>query len=198
MRNKRLVLILGGARSGKSLFAEDLAARAGGPVTYMATSVAGDDEMVRRVAAHRERRPAEWATVEETLQIPETIVRLGQEPGILLIDCLTGWLSNMLLDNRLPHPGASDNEKEEYIKSRVEDLASAAGKSGAIVLVVSNEVGLGLVPPYPLGRLFRDVSGNANRYLASVADEVYLVVAGLAVEIKSLAVNLRSEKSYKL
>jgi len=198
MGDERLVLILGGARSGKSLFAEELAAQAGGPVAYVATSAAGDDEMIRRVAAHRERRPADWATVEENLQIPEIIARLGQESGILLIDCLTGWLSNMLLDDRLPHPGASDNEKEEYIKSRVEDLASTVGKSGATVLVVSNEVGLGLVPPYPLGRLFRDISGNANRFLASVADEVYLVVAGLAVEIKSLAVNLRSEKSYEL
>jgi len=96
----------------------------------------------------------------------------------------------MLLDVSLPSPGASDIEKEFYIKSRVEDLASAAGKASATVLVVSNEVGQGLVPPYPLGRLFRDVSGNANRFLASVADEVFLVVAGLAVEIKSRAVNV--------
>jgi adenosylcobinamide kinase/adenosylcobinamide-phosphate guanylyltransferase len=192
VKDKRLILILGGSRSGKSEFAEQMAARMEGPVTYVATSAACDCEMLRRVAEHRERRPAEWNTVEETLDIPRKIAEIGQRPGVLLIDCLTGWISNLLLDVNLPYPGATGTEKEVYIKSRVEELAASAARSRATVLVVSNEVGMGLVPAYPLGRVFRDAAGHANRYLASVADDVYLVVAGMAVELKSLAVNKSS------
>ncbi|MFZ5596748.1 MAG: bifunctional adenosylcobinamide kinase/adenosylcobinamide-phosphate guanylyltransferase [Bacillota bacterium] len=187
MGDRRLVLILGGARSGKSEFAEAMAAAMGGRVTYIATLAAGDPEMARRIAAHRERRPKEWITVEEARDVPREIESAGKESGVLLVDCLTGWISNLLLDESLPFPGASDPEKEAYVEARVKDLALAAAGSGASVIIVSNEAGMGLVPPYPLGRLFRDVSGKANRYLASLADEVYLVVAGLAVEIKSLA-----------
>lgn len=190
MKNSKFVLILGGARSGKSEFAERTAAGMEGPVTYIATLFPGDPEMSRRVAAHRERRPAGWVTVEEALDVPRKVAEIGQQPGVILIDCLTVWMSNLLLDDRLPRPGASDREKEDYILSRVAELAEAAVNSRASVLAVSNEVGLGLVPPYPIGRVFRDISGRANRYLASVADEVYLVVAGLAVEMKSLAVRM--------
>ncbi|MFZ5631815.1 MAG: bifunctional adenosylcobinamide kinase/adenosylcobinamide-phosphate guanylyltransferase [Bacillota bacterium] len=190
MKDKKFVLVLGGSRSGKSEFAEEVAARLGGPVTYLATLAAGDEEMLRRVALHRERRPPDWVTVEETHHIPQKIAEMGRNSGVLLVDCLTGWITNLLLDGQVPHPGASDAEKEEYIISRVAELADAAANSRASMLVVSDEVGLGLVPPYPLGRLFRDISGRANRLLASRADEVYLVVAGLAVEIKSLALNL--------
>lgn len=189
MKKGKFILILGGTRSGKSEFAERTAAGLGGPVTYIATMSAGDPEMARRAAAHRERRPDGWATVEETHQVSRVVGQVGDRPGVLLVDCLTGWISNLLLDPDLPGPGAGDPEKEEYILSRIEDLAAAAKSSRAHVLVVSNEVGLGLVPPYPLGRLFRDIAGRANRLLAEAADEVYLVVAGLALEIKSLAVN---------
>ncbi len=189
MGEKRLVLVLGGARSGKSEFAERLAVAVGGPVTYLATLAVGDEEMARRVAGHRGRRPAGWVTVEETHQLPQRVAEYGSRPGVLLIDCLTGWISNLLLDEKLPFPGASLPEREDYIASRMEELVEAAAVSSGSVLVVSNEVGMGLVPPYPLGRIFRDVSGRANRRLASVADEVYLVVAGLALEIKSRAVN---------
>ena len=190
MNEKKLMLVLGGSRSGKSEFAEQAAARMGGPVTYIATLAAGDEEMSRRVAAHRERRPTGWATVEESLDVPLRVREIGIKNGVILIDCLTGWISNLLLDEGLPCPGASAREKEDYIVSRVADLAAAAADSRSSVLVVSSEVGMGLVPSYPLGRAFRDIAGRANRHLASAADEVYLVVAGLAVEIRSLAVNL--------
>lgn len=187
MKDKKNILFLGGARSGKSELAERAAAGMGGPVTYIATLSPGDGEMLSRVAAHRERRPAGWATVEETRNLPRIITEMGQKPGVLLVDCLTIWLSNLLLDDGLPHPGASQREKEDYIMTRVADLAASAADCRASVIVVSNEVGMGLVPPYPIGRAFRDISGRANRYLASAADEVYLVVAGMAVEMKSLA-----------
>ncbi|MHB8917844.1 MAG: bifunctional adenosylcobinamide kinase/adenosylcobinamide-phosphate guanylyltransferase [Desulfocucumaceae bacterium] len=192
MNEKKFVLVLGGSRSGKSEFAEQTAAAMGGPVTYIATLTAGDEEMSRRVAAHRERRPTGWATVEESQDVPLRVREAGIKSGTILIDCLTGWLSNLLLDGSLPCPGASSREKEDYIMSRVEDLAAAVADSRASVLVVSSEVGMGLVPSYPLGRAFRDIAGSANRRMASAADEVYLVVAGLAVEIRSLAVNLES------
>jgi len=194
MGGKKIILVTGGTRSGKSEFAEDLAMRMGGPVTYLATLAPGDEEMQRRVATHRERRPARWTTIEEAVEIPERLAEAGREPGVLLVDCLTGWLSNLLLSETLPHPGATGAQKEEYIDGMVENLAGAACRSAASVIIVTDEVGLGLVPPYPLGRLFRDMAGKAGRRLASASDEVYLVVAGLAVEIKSRAVNLKGSK----
>lgn len=190
MRKNKLILILGGNRSGKSEFAEQLAEKKNGPITYIATLAVSDDEIARRVDIHRNRRPLHWATVEETLDIPKKVVELGKNPGVLLIDCLTGWLSNLLLSEDLPHKGANLLDKEDYIMERITEFALAAAKAEADVLVVSNEVGLGLVSTYPLGRAFCDISGLANRHLASMADEVYLVTAGLAIEIKSLALNL--------
>lgn len=190
MNEKKFVFILGGARSGKSEVAEQAAAGLGGPVTYLATLAAGDEEMRQRIALHRQRRPSNWVTVEETHDIPGEVARLGKGRGVLLVDCLTGWITNLLTDDGVPRPGASDGEKEEYIISRVGELTEAAVNSAASVVMVSNEVGLGLVPAYPVGRLFRDITGRANRMVASRADEVYLVVAGLPVEIKSLAVNI--------
>ncbi|HBV98771.1 MAG: hypothetical protein JL50_11630 [Peptococcaceae bacterium BICA1-7] len=192
MGGKKIILVTGGTRSGKSEFAEDLALRMGGPVTYLATLAPGDEEMQRRVALHRERRPARWTTIEEALEIPSRLDEAGSKPGVLLIDCLTGWLSNLLLSQTLPQPGATEAQKEEYIDQMVEALAASAGRSSASVIIVTDEVGMGLVPPYPLGRLFRDMAGKAGRRMASAADEVYLVVAGLAVEIKSRAVNLKN------
>ncbi len=193
MKNNKLVLILGGNRSGKSEFAEQLAGKNDGPVTYIATLVVADDEMGRRVDIHRKRRPLHWVTVEEPVNIPQKVAELGKEPGVLLIDCLTGWLSNLLLSEELPYKGAGLPDKEDYIMKRLTDFTLAASQAKADVLVVSNEVGLGLVSDYPLGRAFCDISGLANRHLASAADEVYLVTAGIAIEIKSMAVNLLKE-----
>ncbi|MHB8156291.1 MAG: bifunctional adenosylcobinamide kinase/adenosylcobinamide-phosphate guanylyltransferase, partial [Desulfocucumaceae bacterium] len=153
------------------------------------TSAPGDEEMIKRVDLHRLRRPVEWKTIEETHNVPQRIEEASEKVGVLLVDSLTGWLSNLLVDEMLPAPGASATEKEEYIASRVGDLAHAAGRFQSSLVVVTDEVGLGLVPTYPLGRLFRDVMGKANSRLAAVADEVYLVVAGMALEIKGLAVN---------
>ncbi len=189
MNRGKFILVLGGARSGKSEFAENLASGLGTPVIYVATAAAGDEEMSRRIEKHRLRRPSQWRTVEESLRLPEIVERYGAERGVLLIDCLTVWLTNLLLDDNIPFPRAGDPEKEEYIHGRVGELSDRAAHSQSHVIIVANEVGLGIVPAYPLGRIFRDLAGRANRSLAAMADEVYLVTAGLAMEIKSKAVN---------
>ena len=189
MEKDKFVLVLGGARSGKSEFAEQLVSEAPGPITYVATAAVGDEEMRQRIDIHRQRRPATWRTVEETHWLPEVLDRYGREPGIILIDCMTVWTTNLLLDESLPHEGASDMEKEQFILQQAKFLAQQAVACTSKVVVVANEVGLGVVPPYPLGRLFRDVAGRVNRCLAEKADQVYFVVAGLAVDVKAMAVN---------
>jgi adenosylcobinamide kinase / adenosylcobinamide-phosphate guanylyltransferase len=185
---KRLILLLGGARSGKSTLAEQLAERLApdGRVLYVATAQAGDDEMRERIVAHRSRRPAEWRTLEEPLRLAE---RLGAEVGdarVVLVDCATLWVTNLLLDAC----GESEDVPptvEASVLNATADLLNAYERGVATYVVVSNEVGLGLVPPYPLGRAYRDVLGRVNQRLAAAADEVYLLVAGLPVELKALA-----------
>lgn len=192
-------LVLGGSRSGKSQFAEELAARLGQDVVYIATAEPRDEEMVARVAEHRSRRPVEWVTVEEKLDLVNAI-KLHDGPGrIFLIDCLTVWLSNLLLETDSFNDGdpgkdgfsKGESYKEELLAAnRVEELAQVALEAKAAIILVSGEVGMGLVPPYPLGRLFRDVAGRANRVLAGRLDRVFLVVAGLPLDIKKMAIDV--------
>jgi len=178
-----LILVLGGGRSGKSAFAEELAARAGSRVVYVATAEVGDGEMARRVAVHRARRPASWRTVEEPRR-PDRAVRLsGGEADAVLVDCLTMWITNLLLDD----PDCPAEKKEALILARARELADAAVAVPVPVILVANEVGLGLVPDNPLGRVYRDIAGRVNQYLAGRAERVYLVVAGLPLELKALS-----------
>lgn len=186
-----LVLVLGGARSGKSSFAEELAASNGSRVVYVATAAASDDEMARRIANHRRRRPAGWLTVEETHRLERVIREYERKAGVLLIDCLTMWVTNLLLDESLPASGSTAEDKESFILEQARQLGGTAAASPARVIMVANEVGLGLVPDNALGRSFRDVAGRVNQLLAREAEEVYLVVAGLPVEIKSLVFKRR-------
>ncbi|RKO66466.1 bifunctional adenosylcobinamide kinase/adenosylcobinamide-phosphate guanylyltransferase [Desulfofundulus salinus] len=189
-----LVLVLGGARSGKSNFAEELAASSGSRVVYVATAAAGDDEMVRRIVNHRRRRPAGWLAVEETHQLERVIREYERKADVLLIDCLTMWVTNLLLDESLPASGGTAEDKESFILEQARQLGRTAAASPARVIMVANEVGLGLVPDNALGRSFRDVAGRVNQLLAQEAEEVYLVVAGLPVEVKSLAVKNRAAR----
>ena len=153
-----LVLITGGSRSGKSRHAADLAARIGGDsVTFVATCQPMDDEMVGRVAAHKADRPPQWQTVEEPLRLAEAIHAVSSEAAI--IDCL----------------------------AELQALVDVVQASAATVIVVTNEVGMGLVPEYPLGRAFRDIAGRAGQFLATHADEVYLTVLGIPVKLKPVA-----------
>ena len=180
-----LTFVLGGARSGKSRHAQELAEQAarqgGGGVLYVATAAAGDGEMAARIARHRASRPAHWTTVEEPLRVSAVIARAGAETGAILVDCLTLLVSNLLL----AHEAGGDEAAEAAVLAEVGALLAAARAiPRARVILVANEVGLGVVPPYPLGRLFRDAAGRVNQLIAREADEVHFLVAGLAQRLK--------------
>jgi adenosylcobinamide kinase / adenosylcobinamide-phosphate guanylyltransferase len=193
----RLILILGGARSGKSTFAERLAASSGRTVAFIATATAGDDEMRERIARHRASRPGEWHTIEEPLDLARAVRQAYKLADVLLLDCVTLWLGNMLLQE--PGQRESDHKGKEELRisshlfdeqssQQIEVLLAVVQslETGKTLIVVSNEVGLGIVPAYPLGRVYRDTLGYVNQRIAQVADRVYLMVAGMAVDIKRL------------
>ncbi len=176
-----ITLVLGGARSGKSSFAERLAAKYGPRVLYIATATVDDDEMRCRVAEHRARRPVEWETVEESLFVSTAMEKKGAGRDAVILDCLGFLVSNLLMDSE----GAAETEGIEGAAIReVEALIRCARSAGTPLIVVSNEVGMGVVPEYPLGRSFRDALGRANQVLAEAAHEVYLLVAGIPMRIK--------------
>jgi len=173
----KIVVFTGGARSGKSTRAEQYAARLGKPVIYVATAEAGDGEMQERIALHRERRSQAWHTLEAPVEVGAALREVG--PGtVVLLDCLTLLISNVLL--------AHESAPQPAVDREIETLLSAACERDLLLIVVTNEVGMGLVPEYPLGRLYRDLLGRAAQHMAAAADEVYLVVAGIAVELRAL------------
>ncbi len=175
-----LILILGGARSGKSDYAEKLAGQLGRRVLYIATAEAKDDEMIARIAAHRQARPAGWKTLEAPRQVGAALTTVTEPADVLLLDCLTLLVSNIIL--------ALESESQAAIETAVhkeiEAIETARQQMGASLIVVSNEVGLGVVPAYTLGRLYRDVLGRANQRLAALADQVLFMVAGLPLVVK--------------
>ncbi|MGI6083713.1 MAG: bifunctional adenosylcobinamide kinase/adenosylcobinamide-phosphate guanylyltransferase [Limnochordia bacterium] len=177
-----LILVLGGARSGKSAAAERLVADSGLPVTYIATAHVGDDEMRERIIRHRQHRPKDWTTIEAPVNVHEVIN--DASPRAYLIDCLTLYLSNCLMDPK--KEGLSPASLQKECLSQVDSLIEAAERCPGLVVIVSNEVGQGIVPAYPLGRLFRDVAGWANQRVAAAAREVFYCVAGIPVELKRL------------
>lgn len=187
-----LTLILGGARSGKSSYAEALAPKLGQPVLYVATAEALDDEMRARVAAHRANRPPEWATLEAPLKVGAEVESApeAEGAGVILLDCLTLLVSNVLLSlESAGGPEAADldtGQARAAVQAEVEALLEAQRALEAHLIVVSNEVGLGLVPPYRLGRIYRDCLGWANQELARIADRAILMVAGLPIDLKML------------
>jgi adenosylcobinamide kinase/adenosylcobinamide-phosphate guanylyltransferase len=178
----KLTLILGGARSGKSTYAEELARKLGGDdVLYVATAEALDQEMRDRIARHRAQRPQAWRTLEAPLHPGRVLLdRRPDEPTILL-DCLTMLVSNLLL----AHEGEGEAAVETAVQVEIGKLTAAAAQLDAHLIIVSNEVGLGLVPDNALGRIYRDVLGRANQTLARAADEVIFMVAGLPMIVKS-------------
>lgn len=174
----RRVLVLGGARSGKSAFAQAYAAGLGAPVIYLATAQAGDAEMAARIARHRGARPADWETVEEPLW-PSRSLDAKPTSATVLLEDLTLLLSNHVLNGDEESSGAEQAEA-----AVVEEVARLACRSGHLVLV-SNEVGLGIVPEHPLGRVFRDAQGRVNQAVAALMDEAYLLVAGIPLALKT-------------
>lgn len=174
------ILVTGGARSGKSSFAELIAKNANLPVTYIATAQVKDEEMAERVNKHRQQRPGHWKLVEEPFQVKKVLEELNQDQGVILLDCVTLWLSNLLFEAEELNP----LECESKILYEVQAVAHLAQEIVPTVILVTNEVGQGIVPENHLARAYRDIAGRANQILAKAAQEVYMVIAGYPVEIK--------------
>ncbi|WP_334175605.1 bifunctional adenosylcobinamide kinase/adenosylcobinamide-phosphate guanylyltransferase [Pseudoxanthobacter sp.] len=171
VRRAAVVLVTGGARSGKSAFAEELSRRSGRERVYLATAEAGDDEMARRIARHRADRGAGWHTVEAPLALAQAIAAEARPGRVVLVDCLTLWLSNLMM-------------AERDIAAESAGLVAVLAGAAAPVILVSNEIGLGLVPQTPLGRRFRDAQGRLNQAVAAAASDVIFVAAGQPLRLK--------------
>lgn len=169
-----LTFLLGGARSGKSRLAVRIASSWRGPVVFVATATAGDEEMEERIRRHRAARPRHWTTVEERLDVVEALRAVRADPFVV-IDCLSLWLSNLI------EAGWDDDAVEREAAA----LARVATSRAAPTLIVSNEVGLGIVPVTPLGRRYRDLLGRANALVAETADDSLFVVAGRALRLEA-------------
>jgi len=182
----KLTLILGGARSGKSTYAEELAGEFDKPVMFIATAEALDEEMLQRIKKHKQERSKDWQTLEIPIDVAETLHKQEIQAEVILMDCLTLWVSNIMSrwTEDIDHP------QEDILFGKVEkeaaDLLSEISASPAEWIVVSNEVGLGLVPPYPLGRLYRDALGYVNKMFARQADEVIFMVAGIPMRMSKI------------
>ncbi len=173
----KVILFIGGSRSGKSACAERYAAGLGDAVVYVATAAVGDDEMRERVARHQVRRPGTWRTMEVQTDVGSALVNVEQG-AIVLLDSLTLLASNVLL--------AHEDEAQPRLQAEIDRLLAVAQEHDLQLIVVTDEVGMGIVPAYPLGRRYRDLLGLANQHIAAAATEVYLVVAGIAVELRQL------------
>jgi adenosylcobinamide kinase/adenosylcobinamide-phosphate guanylyltransferase len=183
-----LTLILGGARSGKSTYAEALARKLGQRVLYVATAEVLDDEMRTRAEVHRARRPPHWKTLEAPLNVGATLRNLPEAAAVdvVLLDCLTLLVSNSILVGGPDAPEPDVATAWAGIQHELGALLAAHRSLGAHLIVVSNEVGLGVVPAYSLGRIYRDCLGQANQWLAKAADSVILMVAALPVDLRQL------------
>ena len=183
---EKIILVTGGARSGKSQFAEKLALKIGSKAAYIATAQIFDDEMAHRVKLHKERRKENWITFESPFDADKSILLAAKSFDVILFDCVTIYLSNFLCAANL------DDVEKIYHDAEIliDKLIDAAKKSSATVIFVSNEVGAGIVPENKLARIFRDIAGLANQRIAANADQVFFTVAGLAVNLKILSENL--------
>jgi adenosylcobinamide kinase/adenosylcobinamide-phosphate guanylyltransferase len=171
--DKKIILVLGGARSGKSSWALRYAEETYKSYLFLATAEVGDDEMAERVRLHQASRGHEWSLIEEPLEIDKALQSNAARVDVVLIDCVTIWLSNILLQ-----------KGREAVNAYQERLLNALSRRRQAVIMVSNEVGTGIVPEHPLGREFRDLAGILNQRLAALADRVVMTVAGIPVHIK--------------
>ena len=175
----RIIFITGGARSGKSVYAEKRAREFGSPLAYLATAQTLDGEMDERVRRHRERRGAEWCTIEEPIHLSQALARCDGQYQAILVDCLTLWLSNLLFRYE-----ESGERVEEMIHEDLQRLQSTLQGMVTPVILVSSEVGMGIVPDNRLSRIFRDIAGSTNQTLAAAADEVHVVISGIPLKLK--------------
>jgi adenosylcobinamide kinase/adenosylcobinamide-phosphate guanylyltransferase len=176
-----IILILGRARSGKSSFAQELAQQIGGDsVLYVATAQAGDEEMRQRIERHQQSRPAGWRTLEAQRNVGQAILQSHADVTAVLIDCITLLTSNRLVEFR----DAFAEEADAAVTAEIEKLVQCAQTIPGTLIIVSNEVGMGVVPAYPMGRAYRDLLGKANQVLAKHAEKVYVLIAGLPMQIK--------------
>lgn len=176
MPKHTLTLITGGARSGKSRFAQQIGQQSTTDVLFVATAEAHDDDMATRIARHQAERPTHWRTLE-TPRAPAEALRRVEPAALVILDCMTLWVTNLLL---------AEQSSWAEAEAELDDLVAWHSAGTSELIIVSNEVGLGIVPADPLSRDFREWLGRFNQRVASVADEVYLMVAGLAVELKAL------------
>lgn len=171
---KEFILIIGGARSGKTAFSEQIARKKGKKFVYVATLVSLDSEMKERVKKHKGRRSSIWKTIEEPLNILSVLKKEDEKQKVILIDCITLLLNNWIMRGF----------KESQIETKVKEIALFCKICKSSVIIVSNEVGAGIIPANKLGRLFRDIEGKTNQILAKYADNVYFMIAGIGMKIK--------------
>jgi adenosylcobinamide kinase/adenosylcobinamide-phosphate guanylyltransferase len=183
----QLIMIIGGARSGKSTFAAQLAQHSERSVAFIATATASDDDMRLRIARHQAARPTDWHTLEEPLNLAPTIHQAASLADVIVLDCMTLWVSNWLFtQENIDDASSVTSSYYDGALAEIDRLLTTfeALDPQKTLIVVTNEVGLGIVPAYTLGRVYRDVLGLVNQRLAAAADRVYLMVAGLGVDIK--------------
>ena len=184
----KLILVTGGARSGKSMFAEKMAKELGENILYMATAIAFDDEMKDRIKKHKNCRPSNWITWEGFRNLGETLIAQSPKFDGVLIDCITIMVTNIMLSHsELNFDKISIDEIsmiEEDIKNEINDLIKGVEAAACDVIIVTNELGSGIVPENPMARIFRDFAGRANQILGNASDEIYMTVCGAQLRIK--------------
>jgi adenosylcobinamide kinase/adenosylcobinamide-phosphate guanylyltransferase len=189
-----ITLVIGGARSGKSAWADQFARKSGRQVLYVATATAGDDEMTERIAAHRSQRPSHWRTIEEPGNLLHAVQANATPGDAVVVDCLTLWVSNVLLKAIGPErdadmmPLSAWTAIEASVVNEAQVLLTDARDRDLTLILVSNEVGMGVVPATSVGRHYRDILGRVNQVVGSTADALILMVAGLAVDLRLLPI----------
>lgn len=182
----KLVYVTGGARSGKSTFAENMI-KDSKQVVYIATSIPCDEEMVDRIKKHQNQRPKNWITIESFKDIDKDIGKLENKSTDILLDCITIMITNLMFESRRDYDTLSMDEinyLEKEISDQIDKVIKLKDIVNGTIIIVSNELGMGLVPEYRLSRIFRDIAGRMNQKLAKASDEAYLIVSGLQIKLK--------------
>jgi adenosylcobinamide kinase/adenosylcobinamide-phosphate guanylyltransferase len=180
----KCILVTGGARSGKSQFVLEQATKTGKPVLFVATAEAGDEEMQARIEEHKKNRPANWKTLEARANLGNEIEKNIGDAQTVIIDCVTLLTNNIFMDYVSAKGKISESKVEGSLNAEIDGILACVSRFKAKFLIVTNEVGMGIVPEHPMSRLYRDLLGKVNQKLAKSADEVYLFVAGIPVRVK--------------